>query len=105
MTRTMFRIVSTNVLPRAASVALILMVPSIPAVPAAPAAPAAAAPGLWKVYDEVLARAQYVDLTHTSAPNIPVWKGFAPSKFAPAVNPQTGKPYDYKTDGFAAMHY
>jgi len=69
------------------------------------AAPSANAPGLWKVYDDALARAKYVDLTHTIAPGIPVWKGFGPSKFAPAVNPQTGQPYDYKTDGFAATHY
>src|SRR5580692_2822984 len=71
---------------------------------AAPAA-SANAPGLWKVYEEAFARAKYVDLTHTIAPGIPVWKGFGPSKFAPTLNPQTGQPYDYKTDGFAATHY
>src|SRR5258705_13644383 len=103
MTRTIFRVLSTNVLPRAAAVALILAVPFIPAAPAAPGP--VSAPGLWKVYDEVLAHAKYVDLTHTIAPNIPVWKGFGPSKFAPAINPQNGKPYDYKPDGFAATHY
>ena len=74
-------------------------------VPGAAPAPAPAAPGLWRVYDDGLARAKYVDLTHTVAPGIPVWKGFGPSHFSPAINPQTGKPYDYKTDGFAATHY
>src|SRR5258708_7046380 len=110
MPRTIFRVISTNILPGIAALVLILMVP-IPAT-AAPAAagPVSAtgpvsAPGLWKVYDEFLAHAKYVDLTHTIAPNIPVWKGFGPSKFAPAVNPKTGKPYHYKTDGFAAMQY
>jgi kynurenine formamidase len=96
----MFRAFLVNILPSAAVLALILIAP----VPT-PAAPAAPAPGLWKVYDEFLAHAKYVDLTHTIAPKIPVWKGFGPSKFAPTVNPQTNKPYDYKTDGFAAMHY
>ena len=69
------------------------------------AAPAPAAPGLWKLYDDVFAHAKYVDLTHTIAPNIPVWKGFGPSKFAPTINPATGKAYGYKPDGFAATHY
>jgi kynurenine formamidase len=64
-----------------------------------------AAPGLWKVYNDVLVHAKYVDLTHTIAPNIPVWHGFGPSKFAPSVNPQNGKPYTYKDDGFEATHY
>ena len=72
---------------------------------AAAAAPAAAPPGLWELYDDVFAHAKYVDLTHTIAPNIPVWKGFGPSKFGPALNPATGKAYDYKPDGFAATHY
>src|SRR5437016_1280179 len=105
MPETMFRVLSRNVVPCAAAAALLLMIPFIqrgaaaPAATAAPAAAVASAPGLWRVYDEVLAHAKYVDLTHTIAPNIPVWKGFGPSKFAPAINPQTGKPYDYKPDG------
>jgi len=78
MPRTIFRVISTNILPGIAALVLILMVP-IPAT-AAPAAPApVSATGLWKVYDEFLAHAKYVDLTHTIAPNIPVWKGFGPS--------------------------
>ncbi len=68
-------------------------------------AQAANAPGLWGVYDDVLAHAKYVDLTHTIAPNIPVWHGFAISKFMPATNPETRKAYNYKTDGFEATHY
>src|SRR6476620_2573027 len=106
MSKTSFRVFSVDILPGAAALALILMV-SIPTTvaSAAPAPGPGSAPGLWKVSDAFLARAKYVDLTHTIAPNIPVWKGFGPSKFAPTINPQTGKPYDYKTDGFAAMHY
>src|SRR5947209_16681191 len=70
-------------------------------------APAAPPPGqnLWQLYEDVLVRAKYVDLTHTITPAIPVWRGFDRSHFAPAVNPQTGKPYTYKEDGFEATQY
>jgi kynurenine formamidase len=63
------------------------------------------APGLWSVYDEGLAGAKYVDLTHTLTPTIPVWHGFGPSTFGPAVNPETGTPYTYANDGFEATRY
>jgi kynurenine formamidase len=62
-------------------------------------------PGLWKVYDEGLADAKYIDLTHTLAPNIPVWRGFGPATFGPSVNPETGAPYTYANDGFEATRY
>ncbi len=62
-------------------------------------------PALWQVYQRALKSAKYVDLTHAIAPSIPVWSGFAPSKFTPTVNPKTGKPYTYKEDGFEATHY
>jgi kynurenine formamidase len=61
--------------------------------------------GLWEVYDQSLKRAKYIDLTHTVTPAIPVWQGFGPGKFAPAVNPETGKPYRYANDGFEATQY
>jgi len=52
------------------------------------AAPAQAAkPPLWKVYDNALMDAKYVDLTHTITPRIPVWSGFGPATFGPATNP------------------
>jgi len=60
---------------------------------------------LWKAYDAYLRHAKYIDLTHTIAPDIPVWHGFARSKFAPTINPATGKPYTYAKDGFEATHY
>lgn len=60
---------------------------------------------LWKAYDTTFRHAKYIDLTHTIAPDIPVWHGFGRSKFAPAVNPATGKPYTYAHDGFEATHY
>jgi kynurenine formamidase len=65
----------------------------------------AQADGLWKVYDDALRRAKYVDLTHTIAPNIPVWSGFGPSRFSPAIDPKTRRPYAYAKDGFEATHY
>ena len=65
----------------------------------------AASPGLWQVYDTALKGARYIDLTHTITPTIPVWAGFGPSKFMPTVNPATGQPYTYATDGFEATHY
>jgi kynurenine formamidase len=61
--------------------------------------------GLWTIYDQSLKNAKYVDLTHTLSPSIPVWKGFGPSKFGPALSPQTGKPYQYAKDGFEATRY
>jgi kynurenine formamidase len=62
-------------------------------------------PGLWPVYTDSLAHAKYIDLTHTLTPSIPVWKGFGPSEFSPTLNPETGKPYTYATDGFEASRY
>ena len=70
------------------------------------AAPAQAAkPPLWKVYDNALMDAKYVDLTHTITPKIPVWSGFGPATFGPATNPATGQPYTYAADGFEATRY
>ena len=40
-------------------------------------------PGLWRVYEDSLKGARYVDLTHTITPSIPVWAGFGPSTFEP----------------------
>jgi kynurenine formamidase len=65
----------------------------------------AAEPGLWSVYFEGLHGAKYIDLTHTLTPRIPVWKGFGPATFAPAVNSETGVPYTYEKDGFEATRY
>jgi kynurenine formamidase len=70
-----------------------------------PAGTQAADRGLWKVYDNALSRARYIDLTHRITPDIPVWKGFGPSKFDPANNPETGQPYTYDKDGFEATSY
>jgi kynurenine formamidase len=62
-------------------------------------------PPLWQVYEHYLQKAKYVDLTHTITPSVPVWAGFAPSKFMPTINPATNKAYTYEADGFEATHY
>jgi kynurenine formamidase len=63
------------------------------------------APDLWQVYEQSLKSAKYIDLTHTLTPSVPVWKGFGPSTFGPAVDPQSGRPYNYAKDGFEATRY
>jgi len=66
---------------------------------------AGAARGLWSIYDQSLKKAKYIDLTHTLTPSIPVWKGFGPSTFGSALNPETGQSYRYAKDGFEATRY
>ena len=63
------------------------------------------APGLWEVYDDALAGARYIDLTHDITPGIPVWKGFGPAVFSPTVDPTTNLPYTYAEHGFEATAY
>jgi kynurenine formamidase len=69
------------------------------------AAPASAHDDLWDVYDGGLSRAKYIDLSHVLTPQIPVWKGFGPSFFEPAVDPATGEPYTFAESGFEATAY
>jgi kynurenine formamidase len=71
------------------------------AIPAA----ASAKGGLWKLYNQTLRHARYIDLTHAITPNMPVWKGFGPATFGPATDPLTGQPYTYGKDGFEATAY
>jgi kynurenine formamidase len=68
--------------------------------------------GLWRVYDEALKGAKYIDLTHVIAPNIPVWHGFGPSKFEPAKAgadieglAKKGDAFSYAKHGFEATNY
>ncbi|MBW1784538.1 MAG: cyclase family protein, partial [Deltaproteobacteria bacterium] len=64
---------------------------------------------LWDVYNKVLKKAKYVDLTHAFSPTIAVWPGFGSAKFKPAVAGREykgyckiGEPFDYKKHGFIA---
>ena len=77
----------------------------ITAVAAPATAQAASGKGLWSLYDSALRHARYIDLTHHITPNMPVWKGFGPATFSPAVDPSTGKPYTYAKEGFEATAY
>jgi kynurenine formamidase len=60
---------------------------------------------LWKTYRQVFAKTRYISLSHVIAPDIPVWKGFGPSVFGPAIDPATGNAYTYAKDGFEATRY
>jgi kynurenine formamidase len=71
----------------------------------APAAAGAKGGGLWSVYRDSLRQARYINLSHRITPRIPVWAGFGPSFFSPAVNPDTNNPYTYAKDGFEATQY
>src|SRR5215218_5789382 len=72
---------------------------------AVPAVASAWDDDLWGVYDRALVKARYIDLTHSITPNMPVWSGFGPAVFSPAVNPATGEPYTYGGGGFEATAY
>jgi kynurenine formamidase len=64
-----------------------------------------ATPPLWRMYENVLKEAKYVDLTHAITPSIPVWAGFGPATFGPTVDRQTGIPFSFAKDGFEATRY
>src|SRR5919197_3594900 len=66
---------------------------------------AAKQPPLWRVYNDSLKGAKYIDLTHTIRPDIPVWSGFGPATFAPAVSRIDGHTFTYAQDGFEATRY
>ena len=74
-------------------------------VAALAAGPASAHDDLWDAYDGPLRSAKYIDLSHVLTPQIPVWKGFGPSFFSPAVDPASGEPYTFAKDGFEATAY
>lgn len=73
--------------------------------PQADVSDTAAKAGLWQVYDDHLAGAKYIDLSHVITPDIPVWHGFGPSAFAPSVDPKTGAAYEFGKSGFEATQY
>jgi len=80
-------------------------VDSVPTPKSPTASLGVSAHGLWSIYEQSLKNAKYIDLTHTLTPSIPVWKGFGPSTFGPALNPENGEPYRYAQDGFEATRY
>lgn len=73
---------------------------------------AADEPALWKLYDQSLKGAKYIDLTHAFEPVQPVWPGFGPAVFKPAVAGQDiegyvkkGEEFTYEKHGFVATAY
>jgi len=68
--------------------------------------------GLWDLYDQGLKKAKYVDLTHTITPNMPVWPGFSPSRFALGVAGfdipglvKKGEAFTYEKQGLEVTQY
>lgn len=78
---------------------------AVAAIPGAGAHAAGDDASLWDLWSSRLKAARYVSLSHVITPVIPVWYGFGPSKFEPAVDPKTGEAYTYAKDGFEATRY
>src|SRR5262244_1503235 len=65
---------------------------------------ARAAGDLDRAY-HIIAGKKFVDLTHSFAPDTPVWSGFGQAKMTPAADPKTHEPYTIPKDGFRATYY
>ncbi|MCB4771840.1 cyclase family protein [Ancylobacter sp. Lp-2] len=69
-------------------------------------------PPLWKLYEQSLKGAKYIDLTHAFEPVQPVWPGFGNAVFKPAVAGRDiegyvkkGEEFTYEKHGFVASAY
>ena len=63
-----------------------------------------AASDLDRAY-RTIAGKKFVDLTHSFAPDTPVWSGFGQAKMTPAADPKTHEPYTIPKDGFRTTFY
>ena len=63
-----------------------------------------AASDLDRAYRTIASR-KFVDLTHSFAPDTPVWSGFGQAKMTPAADPKTHEPYTIPKDGFRTTFY
>jgi kynurenine formamidase len=68
--------------------------------------------GLWKVYNDTLKGAKYIDLTHTITPKVPVWIAFGDATFAPGSAGvdvegyvKKGDVFTYDKHGFEVTNY
>jgi kynurenine formamidase len=68
--------------------------------------------GLWRLYDDGLRGAAYIDLTHTITPRIPVWSGFSGPSFGRAKAgvdipnfAAKGDEFSFEKHGFEATEY
>ena len=53
----------------------------------------------------IIASKKFVDLTHSFAPDTPVWSGFGQARMTPAADPKTREPYTIPKDGFRTTFY
>lgn len=83
------------------SAAAVLALAGCSAAKPKPVAPEPTLADAWRV----ISTRKFVDLTHSFAPDTPVWEGFGPAKFTPQTDPKTGRPYTVAKDGFHATHY
>src|SRR5260370_4880994 len=65
---------------------------------------ASAASDLNRAYRTIAAK-RFVDLTHSFAPDTPVWSGFGQARMMPAADPKTHEPYTIPKDGFRTTFY
>ncbi len=65
---------------------------------------ASAASDLDRAY-RTIAGKRFVDLTHSFAPETPVWSGFGQARMSPAADPKTREPYTIPKDGFRTTFY
>jgi kynurenine formamidase len=65
---------------------------------------AGAASDLDRAYRTIMGK-NFVDLTHSFAPDTPVWSGFGQARMTPAADPKTHEPYTISKDGFRTTFY
>jgi kynurenine formamidase len=89
-------------LPQAKSIRLATLL--LAAVMGIASCAAAAAGDLDRAYRTIAAK-KFVDLTHSFAPDTPVWSGFGQARMTPAADPKTREPYTIPKDGFRTTFY
>src|SRR6516164_2508970 len=90
-------------LPHAKSIRLVMLLLAA-AIGLGVRSPASAASDLDRAY-RTIAGKKFVDLTHSFAPDTPVWSGFGQARMTPAADPKTREPYTIPKDGFRSTFY
>ena len=90
-------------LPQAKSIRVVMLLVSA-AIGLGVHSPASAASDLDRAY-RTIAGKKFVDLTHSFAPDTPVWSGFGQARMTPAADPKTHEPYTIPKDGFRTTYY
>ena len=89
--------------PRAVSVRFVMLLVAA-AVDVGLSSSGRAASDLDRAY-RTIAGKRFVDLTHSFAPDTPVWSGFGQARMTPAADPKTRQPYTIPKDGFRTTFY